>query len=210
MNDPSCQEESIPPPTPDWGRRSSLGPGLLLPRSTPASQMELVERLTPTKQPNSKCLRAVTFPGSCLGMLQFVWPKWARCWHVTSFRAKSYRSPNRTSWAVGFPSGQLWTQAAMVYFCPWKKAVGISKSWLFGWGLISMMWEHYSSHNQILVFSSLAIKEKTLGWLRMDGLLWFLQRATEDWSWWKSIWPVIIQSTAKWCVDKNSLCAGWW
>lgn len=139
VNDKSCQEESIPSPTPDWGRRSSLGPGLLLPQSTPASQTELVVRLTPTKQPDSKCLWAVTFPGSCLGMFQFVWPKWARCWHVISFRAKSYRSPNRTCWAVGFHSGRLWTQAAIVYFCPWKKVVGTPKSWRFGWGLISMM-----------------------------------------------------------------------
>lgn len=110
----------------------------------------------------------------------------------------------------GFPQWLALDTSSNGLFLPRKKVVGTSKSWVFGWGLISMMWEHSSPHNQILVFSSLAIKEKTLGWLRMDGLFWFLQRATEDWSWWKSIRPVIIQSTAKWCADKNSLCAGWW
>lgn len=68
--------------------------------------------------------------------------------------------------------------------------------------------EHSSSHIQVSALSSLwPLRKRTLAEWRWT-VYSFLQRATVPWSWWKFILPVIIQSTAKFCVNTNSPCQG--
>lgn len=176
---------------------------LLLPRRS------LVVRLTPTRQPDSKCLRVVTFHWKLFGNASVCLAQVSQVLACYIIQSKVLQTTQQDKLGCGFPQWPVLDTAAL----PLEESCRCLKELAFWMRLnfYDVLSEHsviseHSSHNQILVFSSLAIKEKNLGWLRMDGLLWFLQRATEDWSWWKSILPVIIQSTAKWCVDINPLC----
>lgn len=114
------------------------------------------------------------------------------------------------------------TPSAMIRSLPLEEcwgggALSYHKELLSWWGLILILCAFRTlldiralliPYSGFSPFISLAIKEKNFGRVKMDCLLLFLQRATVPWSWWKFILPVIIQSTAKFCVNTNSPCQG--
>ena len=111
----------------------SLHSQLLLPRRS------LVVRLTPTRQPDSKCLRVVTFHWKLFGNASVCLAQGSQVLACYIIQSKVLQTTQQDKLGCGFPQRPVLDTAAMVYFCPWKKAVVTSKSWLFGWGLISMM-----------------------------------------------------------------------